>query len=643
MDFFSQQDKARRSTSMLVLYFMLAILLIVLALNGVVYYALSGTGIYLSYQDPANPLPIGLSEWLQLPYWLYISFGALLVIMMGSLLRLFKLRGGGHAVAEMAGARLLDMDSRDVKETQYLNVVEEMSIASGVPMPSLYVMQQEPGINAFVAGFRPTETVMVVTRGALDTLSRDELQGVVGHEFSHILNGDMRINIRLIAILAGILLIGKVGEVVLRGSGRSSRGNNKGGGAILLLALALFAIGYIGLFFGRLIKAAISRQREFLADASSVQFTRNPGGIAGALYQIQQHSAGTILNSSNAEDMSHMCFGEAVKLHFTSLLATHPPLDVRINAVDPMFLKTQRAKQLIQNRNQAEQPVPAPAEAMALDGGAGFTDSGSHTSIEAVTASVGNPTPEHLVYAHQLISTLPASIAEVMHSRQGAALVIYGLLIAAMDKNIGLDFLRQQNLLNEQSTPVVDDLYLLDRRLRLPMVDLVLPVLKRLDDEQKSDFITCIEQLIKRDKKFTLFEFVLLTLIKQHLDKGAGKINRIKHYSFKPVLAEIRLLLSVLAQSSGQAADKIASAFERAMTTFSSTVYSLQPLSEVSAEKITQALNELNGLSPMLKKSIIDACADSVLDDGIVMPAEAELLRAISSTLDSPMPPLLSQ
>lgn len=635
MDFFSQQDKARRKTSLLVIYFLLAILLIVLAINTVVYFALSEAG----YQATQNSAPVSLNQWLEQPYWLYISVGTMLLIILGSLVRLFKLRGGGQSVAEMAGGRLLDMDTRDNSEIQYIHVVEEMSIASGVPMPSLYVMDNEQGINAFVAGFRSTETVMAVTRGALDTLSRDELQGVVGHEFSHILNGDMRINIRLIAILAGILLIGKVGELVLRSSGRRSGGNNKGGGAILLLALALFAIGYIGLFFGRLIKAAISRQREFLADASSVQFTRNPKGMAGALYKIQQHAAGAFLNTSSAEDMSHMCFGETVKLHFTSLLATHPPLEIRINAVDPMFLKTERAKAIIQKRNQLE--GTSTVESMTDNGISQFAENGSPTSIEAVTASVGNPTPEHLVYAHQLISSLPASISEVMHSKQGADLVIYGLLLAGMDKKIGLDFLRQQNLLNEQSTPVLDDLYTLDRRLRLPVVDLVLPVLKRLDEQQKSDFIGSIEQLIKLDNKFTLFEFVLLTLIKQHLDKDAGKVNRIRHYSFKSVRSEIRLLLSVLAQSSGQTAEKISSAFKRAMTTFSPSSDTLQPLSEVSAEKITQALNELNGLSPMLKKSIIDACADTVLDDGIVMPAEAELLRAISSTLDSPMPPLL--
>ncbi|MFW2374447.1 MAG: M48 family metallopeptidase [Gammaproteobacteria bacterium] len=641
MDFFSRQDKARRSTSILVLYFLLAIFLIVLAINAVVYYAFSEAGVYVSYQDPGNPLPISLNEWLHQPYWLYISLGTMGLIMLGSLLRLFNLRGGGQAVAKMAGGRLLDMDSHDSKEIQYINVVEEMSIASGVPMPSLYVMDNESGINAFVAGFRPTETVMVLTRGALDSLSRDELQAVVGHEFSHILNGDMRINIRLIAILAGILLIGKVGEVVLRGSGRRSRGNNKGAGAVLLLALALFAIGYIGLFFGRLIKAAISRQREFLADASSVQFTRNPKGIAGALYKIQQHSAGTLLNSTNAEDVSHMCFGETVKLHFTSLLATHPPLDVRINAVDPTFLKTQKAKALIQNRNQAAQAVSATA--MDAAGISGFADSGRYTSVDAVTASVGNPTPEHLAYAHQLISALPASISEVMHSRQGAVLVIYGLLIAGMDKNIGLNFLKQQKLLHEPAVHLMDDLYKLDRRQRLPVVDMVLPVLKRLDDKEKSDFISNIEQLIRLDNKFTLFEFVLLTLIKQHLDKDAGKVNRIKHYSFRPVLAEIRLLLSVLARSSGQNAEKTSSTFKRVMTTFSIKPETLQAFSEISADKITQALNELNLLSPMLKKSIIDACTDSVLDDGIIMPAEAELLRAISCSLDSPMPPLLPE
>ncbi|TNF38915.1 MAG: protease, partial [Gammaproteobacteria bacterium] len=313
MDFFQHQDRARRKTTLLILYFVIAVVLIIAAVNLVFY-------LFVAYFANAQYSSIEMSrEWSAGNALLTISLITLLVIISGSLFRFVSLMGGGHAVAEMAGARFVNPDTDDINEKKFINVVEEMAIASGTPVPVLYVMDNEPGINAFVAGYQPTECVMVVTAGALEQLNRDQLQAVVAHEYSHILNGDMRINVRLMAILAGILLIGKLGELLMRSSG-NRRGKGSGGG--VMLGLGLFVIGYIGLFFGRLIKAAISRQREFLADASSVQFTRNPRAMAGALFRIRESMAGTYLSNDHAEDMSHMCFAQTMKISFQRLLAT---------------------------------------------------------------------------------------------------------------------------------------------------------------------------------------------------------------------------------------------------------------------------------------------------------------------------------
>jgi Zn-dependent protease with chaperone function len=273
VNFFEHQHKARRKTGILVLYFIIAVVLIVISINAFIFLVISWGGS-MSAEDTLR---------VYKPLVVYVALGTILVIFIGSLSSMIKLRGGGRAVAEMVGARRVNPDSRDVNERRLINVVEEMSIASGTPVPKIYVLDNEAGINAFVAGLRPTETVLVVTRGALENFNRDELQGVVGHEYSHIFNGDMRINIRLMAVLAGILMIAQFGRVLMRSSGRS---RGKGSGQAGLIGLGLFIIGYVGLFFGGLIKASISRQREFLADASSVQFTRNPDGIAGALWKI---------------------------------------------------------------------------------------------------------------------------------------------------------------------------------------------------------------------------------------------------------------------------------------------------------------------------------------------------------------------
>ncbi|HEY9050422.1 MAG TPA: M48 family metallopeptidase, partial [Gammaproteobacteria bacterium] len=505
MDFFQRQDQARRKTGILVLYFILAVALIVLAVNLVIYFSVSyfATAQYSSVHTP--------HDWFDDTAWLYISLFTLILIVSGSLFRLVSLMGGGHAVAEMAGARLVDLETNNLDEKKYINVVEEMAIASGVPVPVLYIMDNEPGINAFVAGYQPTECVMVVTEGTLKNLNRDELQGVVGHEFSHILNGDMRINVRLIAILAGILLIGKVGELLMRGSSRS-RGKSAGGG--VALGLALFVIGYIGLFFGRLIKAAISRQREFLADASSVQFTRNPKGIAGALFKIRESVSGTYLNNSHAEDMSHMCFGETLKIGFGQLLATHPPLDERINAVDPSYLKVMRAKDIISRQ----------AEHKADNGISSFANVNQYNvTADQLTASVGNPGLEHIAYGVALHHSLQDLLQEQFHTGSGAKAIIYALLILQTEKDAALALLGQHEssemlaLINRLLGPLAQ----LDKRQRLPLIDLTMSALKQLTVYEVELFKQQLETLIKSDNRFTLFEFVVLTIIKKHLSEKA--------------------------------------------------------------------------------------------------------------------------
>ncbi len=314
-DFFQRQDRARRHTWLLLVYLLAAVALIVVGIEIAAY----------PLALRAKIVAPDLTAWLVSPAAGLVALATLTLIAGGSLVRWFQLRGGGRAVAEMVGAEAVDPGTRDAALRRYINVVEEMSIASGTPVPDLYVLEGEAGINAFVAGYRPTEAVMVATRGAIDTLDRDELQGVVGHEYSHILNGDMRLNVRLIAILAGILTIALIGRGIVSSSGRSryrSRGRNSSAGGIILLGFALLVIGYVGVFFGNLIKAAVSRQREYLADAASVQFTRNPDGLAGALWRIAEHSGGSLLRGARSEETSHMCFGASGAPLFGRLLAT---------------------------------------------------------------------------------------------------------------------------------------------------------------------------------------------------------------------------------------------------------------------------------------------------------------------------------
>lgn len=640
MNFFKRQDEARRYTAILVLYLLIAVTLIVAAVNAVVYIAVAA----------GSPRSLDFSAWKDLPWWPIATLGTLLVIVAGSLIRFLTLRGGGRAVAELMDARPVRADSRDPLERRLINVVEEMSIASGTPVPDLYVMDQEEGINAFVAGYRPTEAVMVVTRGALETLSRDELQGVVGHEFSHVLNGDMRINVQLIAILGGILTLGVLGRLMMRSLGRSPRIRPSSGGrgaqaqlVAFALGLGLFSIGYIGLFFGRLIKAAVSRQREFLADASSVQFTRNPRGIAGALWKIRSHVKGALLSNAHAEETSHMCFGQNMKVGFGNLMATHPPIDERIRRVDPHF----EVKRAAEGTNRR---VAAAREAAVATTAMGFGSSGDGAPVGRSTglaASVGNPTPEHMTYAAAFHRSIPEALLRAVHAPGEAPFVVYALLLGDVAKErakVARALVRHETKTDDDARldPICDAIGKLDVRYRLPLLDLAAPVLRGLSEAERRSVIGIAEKLVQIDRTVTLFEFVLLTLLKKQLKQAPSSEDKIRYRRFAPVLPEIRILLTLMARSGVHGAQRSEEAFSRSMRSFTNVELAQADEAYCKLESMEGVLAKLSGLSPLLKGSLISACADCVLHDGKIRLQEAELLRAVAEALDCPMPPLIA-
>ena len=640
MNFFEQQHKARRRTGLLVFYFLVAITLTVVVTNVAIFIA-------FTFAEP-NIAPT-LEEWIASKYWLWVTLGVLAVVAFGSLKSFFQLSGGGKAVAEMVGARRLKMSTTDSQERQFINVVEEMAIASGTPVPVLYVMDDEYAINAFVAGYRVNQAVMVVTKGTLEQLSRDELQGVVGHEYSHVLNGDMRLNVRLIATLAGILALGQIGGFMLRGlrfSGRSRSSNSKSGNGVviaLLIAVILFVVGYIGLFFGRLIKAAVSRQREYLADASAVQFTRNPEGIAGALWKIRKGTSK--LDNAHAEDMSHMCFSSA--LNFSSLMATHPPLDKRIKAIDPYFDAKMTARRAKTGAEPQSSPSSGamPAQGMGFAGGAD-SGAGVETSAQRVTASVGNPTEAHYEYAHNLHNAMPSALLQAAHAENQCRVVIYALVLMNTDEHaldIATAMVKAHD--GESASTRVQELLVEARKLpaegRLPLIDIVLPELRSMPAATRGKFLGTLKALIQSDKRFTLFEFVLLTILTQHLRDDADKADVVKFHKSDQVINEIRILLTLLAMAGRTQTSDGTDAFKRVMKYFTGVNFEMASREDLKPDRLTEVFEKLSHLSPLVKQSVITACADCVLHDGKVLPSEAELLRATSLSLDCPMPPII--
>ena len=385
MDFFERQDQARRNTKLLVAYFIAAVILIVAA----VYLVIAALFLREKYEP-------GTIAWLWHAklFW-GVTLGTLAIILGGTLYKMSEVSGGGGAVAKMLGGRLLNPGTQDEHERKLLNVVEEMSIASGTPVPEVYVLDQEESINAFAAGHTTNDAAIGVTRGCARTLSRDELQGVIGHEFSHILNGDMRLNVRLIGIVHGILCIAILGRILLRtgSSSSSGSGNRKGSNPLPVIGVALLIIGGIGVLFGRLIKSAVSRQREFLADAAAVQFTRNPAGLSGALKKIGGYVFGSRLLTPHAEEASHLYFGNGLGEAWFGLMATHPPLDERIRAIDPSFdgkypdVPSEQAQ--VRRKVAAEAGIPVTAQLSREITGMGLAEMrAQHVDASAVVARV---------------------------------------------------------------------------------------------------------------------------------------------------------------------------------------------------------------------------------------------------------------
>lgn len=621
MNFHERQLRARQNTGRLLILYILGVAGMVGAVHCLV------AGILSEARDFLHPqfLPFTVG-------------GTLVVILIGVAVGKASLTGGGRAVAEACGGRPVEPGTRDLAEKRYLNVVEEMSIASGVPMPGIYVLDEESGINAFAAGHTTDDYAVAVSRGCLERLNRDELQGVVAHEFSHILNGDMLRNIRLTGWLYGIMgltLVGRVlFEAAVRGEQRPRRRDSEGKGVnvILLFGLGLLVIGWIGQLFARAIQAAISRQREHLADASAVQFTRNPTGIAGALKKIAGYASGSRIQSPKAAAFSHMFFASALD----SLFATHPPLDERIRLLDPTF--------------NPEIATLAGEAAAAVPGGA----SGFSGGVEprAVTPAVVEeaeavPTPSAMAAAGRFLAGLPEALAVAVQEPFGASAVVHGLLLGRdpRTRKTHLDQLERSvapGLLREilRLLPVLDGLPVLAR---LPVATLATGALQRLSPHQYSDFCRSTDALVAADRQVDLFEFALQRNLRRHL---ASQFERtpprlVRHRRLSEVASDCGVLLSCLAQvGHAEAADQEA-AFASGMTRLGPEAAGLELLSveHCNLTQVEAALERLVQTTSEIRRRVVDAGAVAVAHDGILHEREAELLRAIADSLECPMPP----
>ncbi len=635
MDFFESQEVARRNTLKLVVLFLLAIVSLVAITNLLVMLTLG-----FMQADPASgsPMATGSTDLLQRLDWrafVWISLAVVGVVALGSLYKISSLSGGGAKVAEMMQARLLVDGNNDPDEKKVLNVVEEMAIASGTPVPPVYVMEEE-AINAFAAGYSPSDAVIGVTRGAIRKLSRDELQGVIAHEFSHILHGDMRLNIRLIGILYGIMVLGLMGYYLMRSAAFSRRSRN--GGQIIFLGLGLVVIGFAGTFFGNLIKSAVSRQREYLADASAVQYTRNPRGIAGALKRIGGDAKGSVLENPGASEISHALFGNGVKKGFNALFATHPPLEKRIQRLQPDW---DGSFEVAEPREQSATEPPA-------GGPTGGGDQRREITLAilagAAMGRVGNPGPDEISHARALHASLPPRLLQAAHQPWAARALIYRLQLA------GDDEVRRTQLLHLQrkADRGVHDEVLAQLRIdtpspeqRLALVHVALSALRQLSLEQYGLFRDNLQVLESLATDGDLSRWAVQRIVIHELDvvferrtrRGGGRL------ALGAVREELTVLLSWLAHAGGS--DRTADeAFDEAVQGLELEALTRLPVERLSLEQLDEAVDRLARLKPLVKPRLLKACAAGIAADGVATAEEQALLRALSELIDCPMPPL---
>lgn len=645
MNFFEQQDLARRNARVLLLMFLVAVFGLIVLTNMAV-------AAFLFFSQDYN-IYAGNREGVA-GFWSYFSwarFGSIglaitATVAMVVLVKWLQLSSGGKAVAEGMGGTRIVPQTRDKAERRCLNVVEEMALAANMPVPPVYVLNGERGINAFAAGSTPADAVVAVTRGTLEHLQRNELQGVIAHEFSHILNGDMRLNIRLAAMLKGITFVGDVGHFLLRSSNhhRTGLSNNKDGGpALSILGLALLLLGWLGGLAAGFIKAAISRQKEFLADASAVQYTRDAEGIGGALKVIGGYIPGTLVHAARATELSHIFFGQ-IEHRLWQVFATHPPLDQRIRRIDPRWdgnYITRKVQHYVEEPSRpgagevgvGRAAIVAAAAAAAMGDVAGVQEALADADFGPDAAQLDAQTANRY--------TLPTAFVGHSHEPLGASALVLSLLIStdAAVRNAQLKQVEATGImgLTELVNTLSPGVHELGPSQRLPLLELCLPALKSMSARQYRAFKDTLLRVIKADQKTELYEWCLFQLLRHYLDPEfvQVKASRPRYRRLANVAGQLQTVLSVLAHEGSGSAQQ---AFGRGTEELGLEKLTLMPLDQCSVAGFSKAAQELGDCYPLLKPRILKAMALAASANGDICEKERELVRALAAVMDCPIP-----
>ncbi len=665
MDFFERQEQARRRTRLLLLLFAAAVLAVLLVnylvLATVIQPFLKPLPHSRMRMDPIYSIfwlfgealmnPGDFLKWLWDP-WLavWIALGTFLSVGLGCYYKMRVLSEGGAAVARLLNGRIIDPGTNDADERRLRNVIEEMAIASGTPVPGVYVLDNERGINALAAGHTRQDVAIAVTRGCLKLLARDELQGVIAHEFSHVLNGDTRLNMQLMSLAHGLFWPTYLGRLLIYGSTEAPPDGDpvldKDAASRYLptapVGVVFLVFGSISLPFVRLLKSAVCRQREWLADASAVQFTRNPGGIVGAFKKIGGLYKHGRLDTPQAEVASHLYFVNCAFDSWLSFLSVHPPLVKRIQALDPAFDgQFQKVAVLTPNQYEREQAYDRVVT--------GIIAAESLPSADWV-ASAGNLAAGQLHRAAVLRLGLPNDVKQQVTIPAGAASIVYGLLLneeeAVRAKQLEILRAGLDAASFERTVALAGQIAQAGHAARIPLAELAVPPLRQLSAQDTSQFCQIMQQLIECDREIDLFEYMLMKMVQRRLAgfNGGAAMSRGRIIRVQEVLSECGVVLSALAHVGQDTEPEARRAFGEGLQFLdvpAHTQIEFIPRSRWDLCKVDAALEQLFHCSPSTRRNILVACGKTVVADGRVGEREAELLRTIADSLDCPIPPFV--
>lgn len=607
MDFYQQQRLGHGQSALLITVYFVGILMLA-------FIASAWLTLFLS------PFLLGGAHLTHPPVSRYLCFFLTVatVIFFCSLaisyLQYRQLLGGGWQIAKALGGRRLLSASKEPLEKRACNLVDEMAIASGMPVPALYVLENEEGINGFAAGMTTSDAVIVITHGALQALERDELQAVIAHEFSHIHNGDMRLNMYLSAALGGLLFIEQMMEKLEQISA-SHQDEYKPG----VMAGAGRALGYGGVFFSELLKAAVNRQRESLADAYAVQFTRHPLALANALKKVAGHPYASLILHPLASQFSHLFFSQGQNRSFSGPLATHPPLRERILALEPdwdgMYIRGGISNWFSSQQGSDDKPIETRKREKQLQ----------ETELNQLDLDA----PEGWLHK------LPVEQLDAARSIHEAPLLVYSLLLSPeiSPRHKQLQSLPEKERVDELSR------HDLPRKLRLALLELAISTLNQMGSEAYPAFRQKVQDLIMADNEQSQFEWALYHLLTHQLDacfyprKTLG--NRIRD------MRELQEAITTL----GSGFARLCHRDEKAQQLFYHSIADTLKLPLVwpdkrpAWEEMDLALTSMQTAAPGIQLRLVQALGTAMEADGMISDEEFELFRVIAITLDCPLPP----